>query len=893
MKSSRNILCFILCVLVILAAAAFLPEHGSSAFADVICYRYQRWSFRTDGNTATILGYYLDDLLPAHQDIIDEQTSITIPSVVYYNGQALPVTALEYDASLTTYGRFHNLETIIIPSSVVLIGTKAFNGLTSLRAVQFQGTSSLTTIGNYAFHSCTSLTRFDFPVSLTTIGNSAFTNTRITNINLSSTHVTQIGWLAFSWGGSNAPTGTQIAFPTSIQSVGTSCFDGRGTVEGTYPGSAGQWAQVTIDSSNTNLHVTCQGVTPTPTVTSSTSYYKTTNNAEVRAVFTASAVGTWTTTGVRLYNSNGTVIASKEEYPKWTMSRLEAWYDIQNELDYTLSPNTNYSFEIYTYYNGTRYTTNRTYFKTDIQTQFTWTNTIESISEDWMEFTFRGQANTKGVFTAYGYTFWNMETGSQLYARTITNDPNLNIQGADYLQINHWHCETTLKPDTSYAYQLYYQFSGVWYYSDVYTFRTLDTTKPHGYYTYTYNTDDRPNGKDHDGYNLCSFGNDNVGITRVHVYIQCLKNNMVKEFDTPFEPVSDPSEMVHVYFRLDVADFNYARNCDYEVKVTYYDRVGNSDSWGKETYHIEDIPPEVRSAEITEETADGCTVVFNLYDSEKLNMSNVRIGAWYEGLGRDSIQWKQGRCQSWQYADDGSSTGSGSYTLNWDEWGFTESGWYTIEIVATDIFSNYSEPAVLRICLDQTPPQITSFQAEDQGSCLILRCSATDNQSLQSVRFAACLAEDIHNEQALVWYDATISDGYAEAVAQWPDAGSGASVLLVWIYAYDSMGNQAQMTDPKVLIRPGRNVLRLPEQLTKIEEEALSGLAIDYVIIPSNCTVIGDNAFANCSGLRYIYIPASVQSIGTNALGNAIVLYDIGSYAEEYAHQNGLTCFLR
>ncbi len=61
------------------------------------------------------------------------------------------------------------------------------------------------------------------------------------------------------------------------------------------------------------------------------------------------------------------------------------------------------------------------------------------------------------------------------------------------------------------------------------------------------------------------------------------------------------------------------------------------------------------------------------------------------------------------------------------------------------------------------------------------------------------------------------------------------------------------------------SVMRLPNMLDTIENEAFSNLACQVIIIPDNCTTIGEYAFAECTNLLYVKIPASVKSYPANA----------------------------
>ena len=62
--------------------------------------------------------------------------------------------------------------------------------------------------------------------------------------------------------------------------------------------------------------------------------------------------------------------------------------------------------------------------------------------------------------------------------------------------------------------------------------------------------------------------------------------------------------------------------------------------------------------------------------------------------------------------------------------------------------------------------------------------------------------------------------------------------------------------------------------------------------IPDGVTSIGDYVFFECTGLTSIEIPNSVIEIGENAFcdcnDNLVIITSAGSYAEEYAKENGI-----
>lgn len=62
----------------------------------------------------------------------------------------------------------------------------------------------------------------------------------------------------------------------------------------------------------------------------------------------------------------------------------------------------------------------------------------------------------------------------------------------------------------------------------------------------------------------------------------------------------------------------------------------------------------------------------------------------------------------------------------------------------------------------------------------------------------------------------------------------------------------------------------LPTYMTRIEEEAFAGSALEAVIIPAECESIGSRAFADCPGLVYVSIPAGVTFIADDAFEGSV-----------------------
>jgi len=97
--------------------------------------------------------------------------------------------------------------------------------------------TSVTSIGNYAFYQCTDLTGITIPSGLTSIGNNAFYNTRITVIDIPA-GVTSIGSSAFN----NCSNLISIDIPASVETIGSQAFS-----------SCTGLASITVNAGNTNF----------------------------------------------------------------------------------------------------------------------------------------------------------------------------------------------------------------------------------------------------------------------------------------------------------------------------------------------------------------------------------------------------------------------------------------------------------------------------------------------------------------------------------------------------------------------------------------------------------------------------------------------------------------
>ena len=165
---------------------------------------------------------------------------------VVYEGT---VTEIQGDAFRAVGGSNNNLTSITIPESVTSLAANALRKSTALTTVNFAGTPTLTTIGNYVFASCSALANITLPASVTTIGGQAFSDckalttfdvpegvtsiggqafggcTNLTAINFTGTPtLTSIGGSAFY----NCSKLTTITLPESLTTIGNDVFNGAG-----------------------------------------------------------------------------------------------------------------------------------------------------------------------------------------------------------------------------------------------------------------------------------------------------------------------------------------------------------------------------------------------------------------------------------------------------------------------------------------------------------------------------------------------------------------------------------------------------------------------------------------------------------------------------------------
>ena len=134
-----------------------------------------------------------------------------------------------------------------------------------------------------------------------------------------------------------------------------------------------------------------------------------TTNAYMYAEADTNVSGSFTEAGITVWNEAGGVVASKSENPGITGTHLNVWYNITNDTGVVLEQGTNYTYQFYTVFNGTRYAGAVHSFRTNGPSVNSWTQEL-SIS-DW---TYGQEASVPSASAKYGdvvYTYSTEENG--------------------------------------------------------------------------------------------------------------------------------------------------------------------------------------------------------------------------------------------------------------------------------------------------------------------------------------------------------------------------------------------------------------------------------------------------------------------------------------------------
>ena len=239
--NSKRLISILLSICIMLTVASFPVMAATGTTDDGLKYAIA-------GGKVTVIGY------------TGTATEVVIPSSI----EGYPVTkigsnAFEYCTfksitipdSVTSIGEYafydcSSLTSIIIPDSVTSIGDYAFSRCDSLTSVTIP--DSVTKIGGFAFFGCTSLTSITIPDSVTSIGDRAFGwCTSLTSITIPDS-VTSIGSGAFS----DCTSLTSVTIPDSVTWIGDYAFDYCSYLQSVYITDIGAWCEIVFSNYASN-----------------------------------------------------------------------------------------------------------------------------------------------------------------------------------------------------------------------------------------------------------------------------------------------------------------------------------------------------------------------------------------------------------------------------------------------------------------------------------------------------------------------------------------------------------------------------------------------------------------------------------------------------------------
>ena len=189
-------------------------ENISFADANVKTICVQNWDTNSDGELSFEEAAAVTTLNPS---------GATNSSVFISNNTITSFNELQYFTELSSidnyaFYRCTSLTSVTLPNSVTAISERAFDHCTGLTSITIP--NSVITIGNYAFYYCTGLTSITIPNSVTTIAFDAFaTCTLLTEVSLGN-NLQTLGASAFY----NCIQLTQIEIPSSVTTMGTNPF---------------------------------------------------------------------------------------------------------------------------------------------------------------------------------------------------------------------------------------------------------------------------------------------------------------------------------------------------------------------------------------------------------------------------------------------------------------------------------------------------------------------------------------------------------------------------------------------------------------------------------------------------------------------------------------------
>jgi len=200
----------------ILLAFPFLAWCQNITFADAEVKRLcvSNWDSNGDGE----LSFDEASLVKSIGGVFTNNTEITSFEELKYFTGLNAIGTNGYLDKITGFSGCGNLESIIIPSSVTVIGKNAFDGCRKLKAINIP--SSVCFIGGFAFRNCENLLTIDIPSDVTSILEDTF------------------------WGCSKL---TSVTFPKGLSAIGTYAFSGCSSISRVYLNDIQTWLNIKFE----------------------------------------------------------------------------------------------------------------------------------------------------------------------------------------------------------------------------------------------------------------------------------------------------------------------------------------------------------------------------------------------------------------------------------------------------------------------------------------------------------------------------------------------------------------------------------------------------------------------------------------------------------------------
>ena len=131
------------------------------------------------------------------------------------------------------------------------------------------------------------------------------------------------------------------------------------------------------------------------------------NNIMIHAEANTNVSGSFTEAGITVWNEAGQIVGQKTEASGVTGSLIRIDYDLINEVGASLTSGANYTYQIYTVFNGTRYETGIGNFRTNGPSVNSWTQEL-SIS-DWTYGQEAGVPSAAAQYSAEEYGVYTAE----------------------------------------------------------------------------------------------------------------------------------------------------------------------------------------------------------------------------------------------------------------------------------------------------------------------------------------------------------------------------------------------------------------------------------------------------------------------------------------------------